>query len=62
MFEKVPSFDDVIAFNNLNRAYKSAYSGHGHKNTKQKFKLAELDGICQIQSRLQNKTYKVWPY
>lgn len=62
MSEKVPSFDDVIDFNNLYRAYKSAYSGHGHKNTKQKFKLAALDGICQIQSRLQNKTYKVSPY
>ena len=62
MSEKVPSFDDVIDFNNLYRAYKDDCSGNGHKNAKQKFKLAALDGICQIQSRLQNKTYKVSPY
>ena len=62
MSKKVPSFDDVIDFNNLYRAYKNACSGNGHKNSKQKFKVAALDGICQIQNRLQNKTYKISPY
>lgn len=55
-------FKKVTDFGNLYRAYKSAKSGKGYKNSSAQFEVRALDGIHKLKEQMESKQYRVDKY
>lgn len=55
-------FDKVTDFGNLYRAYRKSKSGKKRTKSMLRFSIAALDGIYQLKTQLENKTYSITPY
>ena len=56
------SFEEVISFENLYMAYKTAKSNSNHSNQVLRFEMAALSGISMIRNLLISKKYCIDPY
>lgn len=55
-------FEKVVDFGNLYKAYRKSKTGKGFNKSSTKFQTLALDGIYQIKSQLETKTYQISPY